>query len=159
MMGARVENLAKLERKLKRLAEIRGPVRAKVRQALEQTGASVTGQMKALVPSRTGALRASIKVVFGDYAPDNANVRGVGGSGRGDPDLTMRIVAGDKNAFYARFVEFGTAAHVAGGKFAGADHPGAAPQPFFFPVWRVNRRPAKARMTRAMKAGIKEAVI
>ncbi len=157
-MGAKVENLERLERKLKALAAIRGPVRRRVRQALEQVGASVSGQMRAVVPSRTGALRASIRVVFGDFRQDNANVRGVGAAGRGDPDLSMRIVAGDATAFYAAWVEFGTAAHIAGGKFAGADHPGAAPSPFFFPVWRVNRRAAKARMGRAMRAGIKEAV-
>ncbi len=159
-MGAKVEGVEKLHRKLDRLASVKGPVRTRARAALEQSGASITGQMKAVVPTRSGALKASIRVVFGDFKQDNANVRGVssGGAGRGDPDLTMTLVAGDAKAFYAAFVEFGTAAHIAGGKFKGAEHPGADRSPFFFPVWRVNRRAAKARLTRAVRAGLKESV-
>ncbi len=157
-MAAKVDGLEKLERKLKALASIQGPVRRRIREALATSGEQIASQMRAVAPSRTGALRASIKVVFGDYRPDNANVRGVGDSGRGDPDLTMRIVAGDATAFYAAFVEFGTSAHIAGGKFAGAQHPGAQKSPFFFPVYRANRRSVKARLGRAMRAGIKEAV-
>jgi HK97 gp10 family phage protein len=69
----------------------------------------------------------------------------------------MRIVAGDAKAWYARLVEFGTAPHVNGGRFAGTLHPGASPRPFFYPVFRANRRRARSRLTRAIRKGIKEA--
>lgn len=157
-MTAKVEGLDRLQRKLERLAAIQGPVRRSVRASLEQTGGIVSGQMRSVAPSDTGALRASIRVVFGAYSQANANVRGVGGGGAGDPDLTMRVVAGDARAWYARLVEFGTAPHINGGRFAGTQHPGATPRPFFFPVWRANKRAAKARMSRAMRKGILESI-
>jgi HK97 gp10 family phage protein len=111
---------------------------------------------KRLVPKDSGALERSIKVVKGNYTPDNANVRGVGGAGAGDPDLTVRVVAGNAEAWYARLVEFGTAPHENKGKFAGTDHPGTKAQPYFFPAVRALRRRVKARITRATKKAVKE---
>jgi HK97 gp10 family phage protein len=159
-MTAKVEGLEKLQRKLQKLAQIQGPVRRNVRASLEQTGGVVSGQMRAVAPEQSGALRASIRVVFGAYKQDNANVRGVGGDddGAGDPDLTMRVVAGDARAWYAALVEFGTPPHINGGRFAGSQHPGATARPFFFPVWRANKRSAKSRMSRAMRKGIQESL-
>jgi HK97 gp10 family phage protein len=157
-MTASVEGLDRLQRKMQKLAAIQGPVRRNVRASLEQTGGVVSGQMRAVAPNQTGALRASIRVIFGAYKQDNANVRGVGGGGAGDPDLTMRVVAGDARAWYARLVEFGTAPHINGGRFAGTQHPGATARPFFFPVWRANKRAAKARMSRAVRKGIQESI-
>lgn len=111
---------------------------------------------KRLVPKDSGALERSIRVVKGTYRPENANVRGVGGAGEGDPDLTVRVVAGDATAWYARLVEFGTAPHENKGKFGGTQHPGTKPQPYFFPAVRALRRRVKARVTRATKKAAKE---
>lgn len=157
-MATRLEGQERLRRKLAKLAEIQGPVRKRIRDALAQNGAEISGQMRAVAPSRTGALRASIRAVFGEFRQANANVRGAGGQGAGDPDLTLRIVAGDAKAWYARLVEFGTAPHVNGGRFAGSLHPGSSPRPFFYPVYRANKRRARSRLTRAIKAGIRETV-
>ena len=85
------------------------------------------------MPEKSGVLRDSIRVT--------ARRRG--------RTVTASIKAGGKtktgDAFYARFVEFGTAAHVISGKNGGwlsfgglftksAQHPGAKPSPFMRPA-------------------------
>lgn len=113
---------------------------------------------KRLAPRKTGALANSIGYTFGTYRADNANVRGVsGGGGAGDPDLSLTIHAGDAKAYYAAFVEWGTSPHTAGGKFKGAQHPGAAPEPFFYPAWRANRKRVKSRISRATTKSVRQA--
>jgi HK97 gp10 family phage protein len=160
----KIEGADRLKRRLERLASINGPVRRRVREALQQNGAEITAQMKAVVPRDSGDLANSIKAVFGTYQVANANVRGVSttGGGAGDPDLTLHIVAGDEKAWYARIVEFGTKEPRTVKRYFGNANQtvtvGAMPaKPFFFPVYRANKRRAKGRITRAMKAGFREA--
>jgi HK97 gp10 family phage protein len=160
---AKIKGRQSLARKLERLAAVNGPVRRRVKEALTQNGNEMTGQMKAVAPKNSGALAASIKAVFGAYTQANANVRGVGGGGAGDPDLTLRVVAGDAIAWYARLVEFGTKAprtvkNYFGNKGQVVTVGAMPPRPFFFPVYRANKRRAKGRITRAMKKGMQEAV-
>jgi HK97 gp10 family phage protein len=160
---ATIDGADRLQKKLARLAKIQGPIRTRIRAALEQNGAELTGQMKAVVPKDSGALARSIKAVFGGYTPDNANVRGVGTSGAGDPDLTLHVVAGDKDAWYARVVEFGTkeprtVRNYFGKRGRKVTVGAMPPRPFFFPVYRANKRRARGRVTRAMIAGIAEAI-
>jgi len=80
--------------------------------------------------------------------------------GAGDPDLTVTISAGNSGTRYAHLVEFGTSAHtITSDKPMGKNgifgtvvhHPGAAPHPFFYPVYRANRRSVKARISRATR--------
>jgi len=59
-----------------------------------------------------------------------------------------RVIAGDEKAFYARWVEFGTAAR--------EGHPGTAPQPFFFVAYRALRKRLRGRLTRAFTKAKKE---
>lgn len=75
---------------------------------------------------------------------------------KGDPDLTISITAGNKEAYWARWEEFGTAPHINGGRFAGSDHPGTAPRPFFYPPVRALKRRVKSRITRATKKAARE---
>lgn len=79
-------------------------------------------------PSDTGELKTT--VVY--YAAPNTD------------GLVWRVVAGVKgeNGFYARFVEFGTSEQPA--------------QPFFFSNYRIMKPRFSARMSRAMKKGIRE---
>ena len=159
----KIDGADRLKRKLERLAKIQGPIRTRVRSALKQNGDEITGQMKAVAPKDSGALAASIKAVFGTFQVANANVRGVGTSGGGDPDLTLHLVAGDAKAWYARIVEFGTKEPRTIRRYFGNANQtvtvGAMPpRPFFFPVYRANKKRAKGRLTRAMKAGVREAI-
>lgn len=87
---------------------------------------------KANVPVKSGALRDSIKVRVRNKK-DRWRLKG-------------SVVAGNKTAYYAHMVEFGTAAHLIKPKnrkslfFAGVmrelvEHPGATPKPFMRPAF------------------------
>jgi hypothetical protein len=75
--------------------------------------------------------------------------------GAGAGNLIITIYAGSDEAFHARWVEFGTAPHLNGGRFAGSSHPGTAAQPFFYPSYRATRKRAKGRVTRAVNKAAK----
>lgn len=129
-----------------------------MRQALEQGAQQIVSTAKNLVPKDSGDLERSIGYTFGNYTPENSNVRGVTAGGGGDPDLSVTIHAGDAKAFYAAFQEFGVSPHDAGGKFKGAKHPGNAAQPFFYVSYRMHRRSVKSRVSRAMNKAIRDSL-
>lgn len=127
MSEVKINGLAELQRALDGLTAkieqniVRGAVRA---------GAKVMAdEAKALVPVDQGDLRDSIRV----------SVRARRGV------VTAKVTAGNKKAFYANWVEFGTAAHkivpkkaqslIFGTIFADkVDHPGSRPKPFMRPA-------------------------
>lgn len=153
--------LERRQRLLKKMADMPNAVRSAMKQALAESADEITDMQRRLAPSSRrgthgnppGELRRSIKQTWGggkvSYSPVAA-----GGSVDGDPDLTVTLSAGNANVRYAHLVEFGTSPHVLGGIFAGAWHPGTAPQPFFFPPYRALRRRAKSRVTRATKKAV-----
>ncbi|MFC3163061.1 HK97-gp10 family putative phage morphogenesis protein [Ciceribacter thiooxidans] len=146
-----VQGLDRLHRKLTRTIPER--VLARVREAMEQAAEEAVDVIRSLAPEDSGALKDSIGWTWGD-APKGSialltSKRTAGG-------MRITIYAGGGDAFYARFVEFGTSPHVNKGKFAGTQNPGMAAQPFFFPGWRMVRRKAKRRMTGAIRKAIKE---
>lgn len=142
---------------LKKLATLPSAVRSAVRQALAEGADQITDEMKRLAPAQSGDLSRSIGSTFGSYVADNANVRGVTSAAKGaDPDLTVTIHAGDERAYYAAFVEFGTAPHINGGLYAGSKHPGSKATPFFFPAYRANKRRVKSRISRATTRAVKQ---
>lgn len=169
-----VTGLKSLSHKLTR--KIPDKARAAVRQALAESADELVATMKSLAPvgppsgqqkakgARPGALRDSIVATFGDDAPKYAAFRSrrqTKGrhsklSSNADPDMSVTITAGNSSVRYAHLVEFGTAPHKVGGKFAGAQHPGTAPQPFFYPAYRMNKRKIKARIRRVLKRAIQE---
>ena len=59
---------------------------------------------------------------------------------------------------YALGVEFGVAAHKAGGFFKGANIPAIPLRPFFWPVYRLAKRFYKRRIGDAMKRAIRKTV-
>lgn len=85
--------------------------------------------------------------------------------------VAWSVRAGDFDAYYARFVEFGTDAREAqeprrNARYkrrlvmttAIAAHHGTKAQPFFWPAYRMMKRRMKSGMSRAGKKGIQEAV-
>lgn len=149
-MSAKVLRLKELQRKLDRLP---AKVKQRIREAMEQAANEIVALAKSLVPSRTGELRESIGWTYGQ-APKGAMTMGKVGSLGGD--LTITIYAGNSEAFYARWVEFGTSSHQAGGKFAGATIPAIPASPYFYVSFRANRRRAKGRISRAITKAAKE---
>jgi hypothetical protein len=80
--------------------------------------------------------------------------------------LTQFVWAGDDDAFWARWDEYGTAPHSVAkgssrkshkGQDAGPHHPGARAHPFFFPTIRAGKRPMKSKMVRAGSKAAKKA--
>ncbi|MBN9243940.1 MAG: HK97 gp10 family phage protein [Mesorhizobium sp.] len=157
----------KLKRKLRALPAI---AREEIHGALQQSAVEMVEAARNFAPVKSGDLRNSIGYTFGKYSPENSNVRGVGVAANklNDPDLTVTIHAGDAKAFYAAFVEFGTAAHTIKPKRPGGllnifgrtitkvEHPGAAARPFFFPAWRLVKKKAKGRISRATNKAAKK---
>jgi HK97 gp10 family phage protein len=151
-------SLQNRDRFLKKLAAIQGAPRKAMREALRKNAEELSDMQRRMAPVASGDLKRSIGYTFGDYRAANANVRGVGGGGAGDPDLTVTVHAGDEKAFYAAFIEFGTKGpYKVGGKFAGAMHPGITAQPFFYPSYRALKRRMKSRLTRSGRKAIREA--
>jgi HK97 gp10 family phage protein len=150
--------MAKISRRenlLKKLAALPPAVRSAVKQALAQGADEITDEMKRLAPRRTGKLRGSIAQTWGAGKVRYASLSGAAGEA-GDPDLSVRISAGNSGVRYAHLVEFGTAPHINGGRFAGTRHPGTAPQAFFFPAYRANKRRVKTRISRATTKAVKQ---
>ena len=186
-------------RTLKILAAIPKAVRERVRPVIEASAEELVGMQKRLVPTRRGKLRDSIRHEMGSVSLASSGMlagssgrRGkgsrfggsAGGTIEGDPDLTATVLAGDRDAFYARFVEFGTAPHDLrkGGavvawrmvtrsgrtfaqryrrqtKLVGAKrHPGSRARAFFYGPFRVLRRKIKSRVSRAIGRAVKEVV-
>ncbi|NHZ38332.1 HK97-gp10 family putative phage morphogenesis protein [Massilia rubra] len=101
-----------------------------MRSALRAGANEFKEEIKANIPVDSGALRSSVRVT--------TNAKG----GR----VTASVKIGNKKAWYARMVEFGTRAHkitprgakalrIAGYVVADADHPGARPRPFARPAF------------------------
>lgn len=147
MARASFKGLDKLKRKLIMLKE---DTAGYVRPALERGAGEVVQMAKRLVPKKTRALENSIGWTYGT-APKGSITLASAKVG----DLRITIYAGDEKAFYARWVEFGTAPHTAGGKFKGAEHPGAAAQPFFYPAYRANKKQIQAALRKAIRDAVK----
>lgn len=119
---AEVQGLTNLQRKLARV-----PVQAKkrMRDALEKGAKDVNNAQRALAQRsvRSGALLGGI------------------GWREGAHELQILIFS---EAFYSRYVEFGTS------------H--SAAEPFFFPGYRLMKKSVKRRVQRETKRAAKEAV-
>lgn len=124
-----------------------------VRVVLAAQADKIVAQMKRFAPVDTGDLQISISWCWGN-APTGTMTLGHVGTGRGrggrtakkqsvdTTGLRISIYAGGGDEFYAWFVEFGTQ-HMAA-------------EPFFFPVFRANKRSAKSAITRAISKGVKD---
>ena len=106
---------------------------------------------KANVPVKSGALQKSIKVRVRNKK-DRWRLKGV-------------VVAGNKEAYYAHMVEFGTAAHlikpksrkslfIAGVMRELVEHPGAAPHPFMRPAFDAANEAAVNAFADKARAGL-----
>ena len=136
--------LSRLRRKFKHT--IPDTVRKLTRDAMKKGAVEIVAQMKAFAPVDGGALRDSIGWTWGD-APKGALTLARSRSVRGD---VITIYAGtrdkglgDMDAFYARWIEFGTQKMM--------------PRPFFYVSYRLLRRRVKSRVTRAVTKGVKQA--
>ncbi len=133
----KILNLAKLDKKLKRLPTVaKDLIRAEMGKVADQ----VVEMMKRLVPVEDGVLRESIGWTWGK-APKGAGIVAKVKSKMGD-DLTITIYAGSVEAYYARWQEFGT-----------QDLPA---QPYFYVSWRASRKDAVRQVRKASRQAAKK---
>lgn len=177
-MAVKISGIERLNRKLQRL-----PPRAEreIRAAMERGAEEVVNLAKSLAPlgpasgvrgsNNPGALRDSIGWVWGGNAPRGSVSLGSisSGSGRRPGDLVITIFAGNDEAFYARWVEFGTRPHTIKAKNApnmsragvnfgtNVSHPGASTaNAFFFPAYRALRKRIRTRISRAITKSVRD---
>lgn len=137
-------------------------VRREARAALEKGADELVDMMKSLAPVQDGALRESIGWTWGEPPAGSISMDEIGPAD--DPSMRIIIYAGSSEAFYARWVEFGTQSHNVyrtadvsrgRGQSWGVMHPGAAAHPFFWPAYRAMRSRIKSRITRAINKAIR----
>lgn len=154
--------LANFQRRMKAIPQA---VRDAVRPAMEKSAEEICDVARSLCPVDDGALRASIGWTWG-APPEGSIALGAVSDGAA---LSITIYAGNDEAFYARWVEFGTAPHAVGKgsdrsvknaskrRQSGAQHPGAVAQPFFYPAFRLTKKRTINRIKRAIGKAVKEA--
>lgn len=136
-----------------RLAKVPDVARAAAAAEMEICAHEIVDAMKLAAPvlktadsrRRAGALWDSIGWTWGDVPAGSFVIDEIrSGRSKGDQYATLRIkiYAGSNEAFYARFVEFGTA------------H-GVRAQPFFYPVWKQKKPEFRKRIRAAVRAAIR----
>lgn len=131
----------KIAAKLKRIPDV--AVEA-ARIAMEEGAQEIVDAMKAAAPFKSGDLRNSIGWTWGELPPGTFMIDEIrSGRNRGDQYATLRlkIYAGSKTAFYARFQEFGIINRPA--------------HPFFFPTWKRMKAKFRRKIAAAVRAAIK----
>jgi len=168
---AEVEGADRLKEKILKLSPA---IRKAVEAAVLQGAQDVAATARRLVPVDTGKLRESIGATLGEAPSTKATQALRGGRSKSSKEegaIIATVYAGNDEAFYAGFVEFGTRPSTAGerveskgakqsksGRVARRTHPGTTAAPFFFPAFRANKKRAKSRISRAISKAIKEAL-
>lgn len=152
----KVENADRLKR---RLAAMRDAPRRRISEAIWGGAGELAEAIRANAHGER--LKASVGRAWGNAPTDAGLATGEQSEARsikGDRGLAATVYAGSREAFWARWEEFGTRPHPNKGLFEGTDHPGTAARPFFFPTFRLRRKALLSRISRAMRLGIKEAL-
>lgn len=131
---AQNNGLAALQRKLDAIPKA---AKRAVEQSMEKSAQEIVDLAKRLCPTDSGALRDSIGWTWA-AAPEGSMVLA---STKGAV-LRITIYAGSDEAFYARWIEFGTSEMEA--------------HPFFFPAYRMLQKRAKGRTNRAITKAVKD---
>ena len=139
--------MAELSPRLRaRLAKIPDIASEAAAAAMEEGAQEIVDAMKMAAPFKSGDLRDSIGWTWGEVPAGSFMIDEIrSGKNKGDQYATMRIkiYAGNRDAFYARFQEFGTRSQPA--------------QPFFLPTWRKERAKFRRRIRDRIRKRIREA--
>ena len=139
--------MAELSPRLRaRLAKIPDIAREAAAAAMEEGAQEIVDAMKKAAPVQTGDLRDSIGWTWGEVPAGSFMIDEIrSGKNKGDQYATLRIkiYAGNREAFYARFQEFGTRSQPA--------------RPFFFSTWSREKAKFRRRIRERVRKRIKEA--
>lgn len=130
--------------KLKRIPDIAVDA---AREAMEEGAQEIVDAMKLIAPEKSGDLRDSIGWTWGDLPPGTFMIDEIrSGKNKGEQYATLRlkIYAGSREAFYARFQEFGTINQPA--------------HPFFFPTWKRMKAKFRRKIATAVRKAVKESM-
>lgn len=116
--------------------------REEIQKAIAQSADEIVDLMRRSVPVDKGDLRASIAWTWGAPPKGSSVLATTKRSEAGKAGLVATIYAGGGEAFHARWVEFGTVNMRA--------------QPFFYPSWRLGKKRATSRITRATTKAAKK---
>lgn len=140
-----VQGLAEVEKALDNLGKSVG--KSVLRRSLRKAAAPMRDRAKELAPVDDGELRDSIIVGGMLNKSQRSKHRKLTADERSAVELfvgpSYKLGAGGR---HGHLVEFGTAPHIVGGLFAGAQHPGTAPQPFMRPAFDAEARPTIERL-------------
>lgn len=149
-----------LDRLLRQMAALPDSVRRELSAVLEGGAAEMAGAVRRAA-SFDARLARSVNYCAGP-APGTAVLKSNEGDSdrvriKGEAGLYYTVYAGDKDAFYARWTENGTAPHalVQGADISrnkrqfGVWHPGSQANPFFWPTIRVHRGRQRSKVIRA----------
>lgn len=146
-------------RALKRSAE---PVAVSMRQKAPRDRGVLAGNIivstKIAGEAGKAAYAKSMRANAGNKGLALKAMRDARRAAKGTMPPVMMFVGPTTKAYHAHLVEFGTAPHINGGKFAGSKHPGTAPQPFARPAWDATQAEVLARIKDDMAAAIMKAV-
>lgn len=139
-MPTTVKNLNRLNRKVRKLPQA---AIDSIRVAMAQGANEIVAMAKRFAPVDTGTLRDSIGWTWGFDIPEGATALGSFRYRRSrNEQLQLTIYAGSKEAYYARWKEFGTVVHKA--------------HPFFFPAYRAQKKLVKSRIRKAARLAAKK---
>lgn len=151
-----VQGLAEVEKALDNLGKSVG--RSVLRRSLRKAAAPMRDRAKELAPVDDGELRDSIIVGGMLNKSQRSKHRNLTAEERSAVELfvgpSYKLGAGGR---HGHLVEFGTAPHIVGGLFAGAQHPGTALQPFMRPAFDAEARPTIERLKPLLWAEIDRA--
>lgn len=174
MAKVKISGLDRLNRRLLKMPDA---ARKEISIAMEKGAEEVVILAKSLAPvgqvsgvnssNNPGALRDSIGWTWGRAPKGSITLGRVVDKSN---DLVITIFAGNDQAFYARWVEFGTKAHGidavnaptmgrAGRNFGKhVNHPGAKQTAFFYPAYRALRKRVKSRISRSVRKSIRDTI-
>nr|WP_301538897.1 HK97-gp10 family putative phage morphogenesis protein [Pseudogemmobacter hezensis] len=140
--------------------------KAVARRALKKGGEPLAAKMRQKAPRDDGQLQDNIAVstriknevgnaAYARVMRDSGGIdketalsamRDARRAAKGTVPPVFMYVGPTVKAPHAHLVEFGTAPHINGGKFAGTKHPGTAPQPFARPAWDEDKEAVLKRI-------------
>ncbi|MTH76316.1 HK97 gp10 family phage protein [Paracoccus aestuariivivens] len=152
-----IQGLADLEKALDNLSK--SVNRSVLRKSLRKAAGPMRDMAKSLAPVDDGELRDSVIIGGLLNKSQKSKHRKLTADERSSIELfvgpSYKLGAGGR---HGHLVEFGTEPHIVGGVFAGAQHPGTAPQPFMRPAFDAEARPTVDRLAPLLWAEIEAAI-